>query len=49
MYNEPRQEKLNQVPRLYQTENVPLMDKTIHLHFFLGGQRPEIHQSSGFI
>ena len=37
MWNEPRQGTLNQVPRLYQTETVPLMDKTIHLHFFLGG------------
>ena len=37
MWNEPRQEKLNRTPRLYRTENVPLMDKTIHLHFFLAG------------
>ena len=37
MWNEPRQERLDQVPRLYKTEHIDLMDKTIHLHFFLGG------------
>ena len=37
MWNEPRQEKLNQVPMLYSTEYIALPDKTIHIHFFLGG------------
>jgi len=37
MWNKPRQDKLDSIPLLYATEHVPLMDKTIHLHFFLGG------------
>jgi hypothetical protein len=37
MWNLPSNQKLNTIPKLYQTEHVPLMDKTIHLHFFLGG------------
>ncbi len=37
MWNLPTQEKLDRIPPLYATDNVPLMDKTIHLHFFLGG------------
>ncbi len=37
MWNEPTQEQLNKIPRLYETENVKLKDKLIHLHFFIGG------------
>ena len=37
MWNVPVPEKLAKVPRLYETENVPLKDKIIHLHFFIGG------------
>lgn len=37
MWNPPTSEALSQLPRLYQTENVPVEDKIIHLHFFLGG------------
>lgn len=37
MWNEPSKEVLDQVPRLYATEDVPAKDKLIHLHFFLGG------------
>lgn len=37
MWNPPIQETLNQLPRLYETEHTPLQDKTIHLHFFIGG------------
>ena len=37
MWNEPTQERLSSIPRLYETENVPLKDKEIHLHCFLGG------------
>lgn len=37
MWNEPSKERLAKIPKLYETENVPLKDKNIHLHFFLGG------------
>jgi len=37
MWNEPTKERLNKVPRLYETENVPLKEKLVHLHFFIGG------------
>jgi len=33
MWNEPGKEKLDQIPRLYETENIPLKEKLIHLHF----------------
>jgi len=37
MWNEPSITELEQLPDLYETESVPLKDKVIHLHFFLGG------------
>ena len=37
MWNEPTQERLAQIPGLYETEEVPLAEKSIHLHFFIGG------------
>ena len=37
MWNAPDNERLAKIPRLYETEETPLMDKEIHLHFFLGG------------
>ena len=37
MWNSPSPERLAKIPRLYETESVPLKDKKIHLHFFLGG------------
>jgi hypothetical protein len=37
MWNAPTQEHLARLPGLYQTEYIPLMDKLIHLHFFIGG------------
>ncbi|MCM2286537.1 MAG: DUF2958 domain-containing protein [Desulfobacula sp.] len=36
MWNEIRKDRLNSIPRLYQTEHIALPDKTIHAHFFLG-------------
>ena len=36
MWNEPSQTKLDQMPRLYATENVPVKDKQIFMHFFVG-------------
>jgi len=37
MWNIPTQQRLKMIPRLYETEHVPLEDKLIHLHFFIGG------------
>ena len=37
MWNEPTKERLAKIPRLYETENIPLKDKLIYLHFFIGG------------
>ena len=37
MWNEPSQERLSRIPRLYETEQTPIKDKLIHLHFFIGG------------
>ena len=35
MWNEPSKERLAKIPRLYETERIPLKDKLIHLHFLL--------------
>jgi hypothetical protein len=35
MWNTPTKEELALIPRLYETENIPLKDKIIHLHFFI--------------
>lgn len=35
MWNEPIKERLDQIPRLYETEKIPLKEKLIHLHFFI--------------
>lgn len=37
MWNIPSKERLDKIPRLYETEHVALRDKMIHLHFFIGG------------
>ncbi len=37
MWAKPTKEMLANVPELYATEDTPLKDKVIHLHFFLGG------------
>ncbi len=37
MWNIPKQERLERIPKLYETEHIPLSDKLIYLHFFLGG------------
>ena len=37
MWNTPNKNKLDTIPRLYKTEHIPLQDKIIHLHFFIGG------------
>lgn len=37
MWNKPSKERLSRIPKLYETEHIPLQDKLIHLHIFLGG------------
>ena len=37
MWNEPTQDRLAKIPGLYETEHIPLQEKLIHLHFFIGG------------
>lgn len=37
MWNEPDDDRLNEIPRFYETENQLLSDKLIYLHFFIGG------------
>lgn len=37
MWNEPTQNQLSQLPKLYETEETPLKDKRILMHFFLHG------------
>ena len=35
MYNEPTEKELRQLPMLNSTEDIPLGDKIIHMHFFI--------------
>jgi len=37
MWNIPSKERMAKMPGLYETEHVPLKDKVVHLHFFIGG------------
>jgi len=37
MWNQPTQKQLDQLPKLYETEEIPLRDKRIYMHFFLHG------------
>ena len=36
MWNEPSKERLAKIPRLYETEHLPLKEKQVFLHFFIG-------------
>ena len=36
MWNVPTKQKLDEIPRLYATEEIPLKEKKIFLHFFIG-------------
>ena len=47
MWNQPTKERLNRIPKLYATEDVPLKHKLIHLHFFLGGSDWYISEYDG--
>jgi hypothetical protein len=35
MWNIPSKKRLAKMPRLYATENIPLKEKKIYLHFFI--------------
>ncbi|WP_163336122.1 DUF2958 domain-containing protein [Desulfopila sp. IMCC35008] len=35
MWTKPTQQSLAQIPKLYATENIPVKEKLIYLHFFL--------------
>jgi predicted RNA-binding Zn-ribbon protein involved in translation (DUF1610 family) len=37
MFNKPTSAQLATIPQLYKTEDIPLKQKLIHLHFFIGG------------
>jgi len=37
MWNKPTKEELEKIPAFYSTEEVPLKEKMIHMHFFIGG------------
>jgi hypothetical protein len=37
MWNTPTADRLSKIPKLYETEHIPLQEKLIHLHFFIGG------------
>jgi hypothetical protein len=37
MWNIPTKRRLEKIPKLYETEDIPLTDKLIYLHFFIGG------------
>ena len=47
MWNIPSQERLNSIPRLYQTESTPLQNKIVYLHFFIGGCDWYVCESDG--
>ena len=37
MWNEPTKKQLEKIPRFYETEDVPLKEKLVWVHFFIGG------------
>lgn len=37
MWNKPTAEELEKIPKFYSTDEVPLKEKMIHMHFFIGG------------
>ena len=36
MWNIPNEKRLAKIPTLYETEEIPLKEKLVYLHFFLG-------------
>ena len=47
MWNEPTKERLEKIPKLYETEDIPVKEKEIHLHFFIGGCDWYISETDG--
>ena len=47
MWNEPVKEKLDKISRLYETKDMPLLDKLIYLHFFIFGSDWYISEYDG--
>ena len=37
MWNKPTTEELSKIPGLYSSEHIPLKEKMIYMHFFIGG------------
>lgn len=37
MWNKPAKEDLSIIPALYETNNIPINEKVIYMHFFIGG------------
>jgi hypothetical protein len=37
MWNKPSTEELAKLPPFYSTERVPIKEKVLHMHFFIGG------------
>ena len=37
MWNKPSDEELSRIPKFYSSEEVPLKEKMIYMHFFIGG------------
>jgi len=37
MWNEPKGKRMEKIPALYETDGVPVFEKVVHLHFFMGG------------
>ena len=37
MWNKPTTDELSKIPGLYSSEHIPLKEKVIYMHFFIGG------------
>jgi len=37
MWNPPTDVELDAIPKLYGTKDIPLEEKVLHMHFFIGG------------
>ena len=50
MWNEPSKKRLNQIPSLYSTQDIPLQEKEVWLHFYIAGSdwwAVEFHHDGG--
>ena len=47
MWNEPSRETLKNIPKLYETENIPLKDKLVYAHFFLTSNDWYVFETDG--